>query len=95
MLSVCGGSPVKISVWKLHLKLTYDCMATQVLRNKSWYRTFVLVFVGSFVAFHTLFPLRHFVLYKSNPSWTEEGHIGKLARICLVIPVQSDLTQSG
>eukprot|EP00803_Ostreobium_quekettii_P001216 evm.model.scf_1457.2 EVM.evm.TU.scf_1457.2 scf_1457:7483-14754(-) len=45
-------------------------------RKGVWYRRFVLLFVGSFIAFHALYPLRHFVLYKSNPSWTEEGHIG-------------------
>ncbi|CAD7697613.1 unnamed protein product [Ostreobium quekettii] len=45
-------------------------------RRTVWYRRFVLLFFCSFVAFHALYPLRHFVLYKSNPSWTEEGHIG-------------------
>ena len=27
-------------------------------------------------AFHVAFPLCHFVLYPSHPSWTEEGHHG-------------------
>ncbi|GMH36423.1 hypothetical protein BSKO_04291 [Bryopsis sp. KO-2023] len=40
------------------------------------YKRFVLIFFSGFVIFHSLYPLRHFVLYKSNPSWTEEGHVG-------------------
>lgn len=37
-------------------------------------KLFVLIFMGGFAAFHVAFPLRHFVLYHSDPSWTEEGH---------------------
>jgi len=44
--------------------------------GKKNYKRFVLIFVFGFLLFHTLYPLRHFFLYKSNPSWTEEGHTG-------------------
>ncbi|KAK3240310.1 hypothetical protein CYMTET_49841 [Cymbomonas tetramitiformis] len=60
-------------------------------------QTLVLVGLGIFVAFHILFPLRHFVLYPDNPSWTEEGHFGswhmmlrtKVGRVTLEL-VQED-----
>jgi len=41
------------------------------LTAKQWWS---VIFFTSFVFFHALNPLRHFVLYPSNPSWTEEGH---------------------
>jgi len=44
--------------------------------KRLWYKRFVLIFISGFFIFHALYPLRHFVLYQSNPSWTEEGHIG-------------------
>ncbi|GMH36804.1 hypothetical protein BSKO_04677 [Bryopsis sp. KO-2023] len=53
-----------------------DKAAKEQRRSKGLYKKFVLIFVGGFVLFHALFPLRHFVLYSSNPSWTEEGHLG-------------------
>mmetsp|Transcript_29444 Transcript_29444/g.83027 ORF Transcript_29444/g.83027 Transcript_29444/m.83027 type:complete len:591 (-) Transcript_29444:144-1916(-) len=43
------------------------------LTARQWWS---VIFFTSFVAFHALNPLRHFVLYPSNPSWTEEGHFG-------------------
>lgn len=46
-------------------------------QRRMWYKRFVLIFISGFFLFHGLYPFRHFVLYKSNPSWTEEGHIGK------------------
>ena len=45
-------------------------------RPLSWAQCGVLLFVGSFCAFHALYPLRHFVLYPSGVSWHEEGHLG-------------------
>uniref|UniRef100_A0A061SAH3 Vitamin k-dependent gamma-carboxylase n=1 Tax=Tetraselmis sp. GSL018 TaxID=582737 RepID=A0A061SAH3_9CHLO len=43
------------------------------LTARQWWTA---IFFTSFCTFHALFPLRHFVLYRSNPSWTEEGHFG-------------------
>lgn len=43
------------------------------LTAKQWWS---VIFFSSFLLFHALNPLRHFVLYPSNPSWTEEGHFG-------------------
>eukprot|EP00210_Caulerpa_lentillifera_P004769 g4553.t1 len=45
-------------------------------KQKTWHKWYVLIFVCSFLTFHSIYPLRHFFLFKGNPSWTEEGHIG-------------------
>lgn len=44
--------------------------------GSAWHKRYVLIFVLSFLLFHSIYPMRHFFLYKSNPSWTEEGHTG-------------------
>lgn len=51
------------------------------LTARQWWS---VIFFSSFVAFHVLNPLRHFVLYPSNPSWTEEGHFGAMLRPVLL-----------
>jgi hypothetical protein len=40
------------------------------LRPRQW---LLLGFIGVWLAFQVLFPLRH-LLYPGSPSWTEQGH---------------------
>lgn len=45
-------------------------------RALGWAQCGVLLFVGGFCTFHSLYPLRHFALYPAGVSWHEEGHLG-------------------
>lgn len=53
------------------------------LTAKQWWS---VIFFTSFVFFHALNPLRHFVLYPSNPSWTEEGHFSERPTMDMRMP---------
>jgi vitamin K-dependent gamma-carboxylase len=62
-LEVCRSTPPSVR-------------ATQARGSRGMRHTATVAALLAMAAFHVAFPLRHFALYPSNPSWTEEGHHG-------------------